>query len=151
MGETNTVFECCIEVPYHAVKKNSRPVFNGKLCTSARVKKAERFFLPALQRAKLDHNIHNPIGIELRAMLTFFYSASDFFTRDSKTKQLRRKWTVADTLGLGEFVQDSLQKSGVIVNDNQICDVRCIRVCGERTEVKIQLWPLDVDPLQLSL
>jgi hypothetical protein len=140
MGEASTIFECTIPVPYHAVKKNSRPVFNGKLCTNPRTKKAERFFLPALQRAKLDNGIHDPIGIELRAVLTFFYSAADFYTRDTKTKQLRRKWTVADTLGLGEFIQDSLQHQTV-----------GIIVCGERTEVKIQLWPIHVDPLQLSL
>lgn len=99
----------------------------------------------------MDCGITKPISGDLSALFTFFYSASDFYTRDSKTKQLRRKFTVADTLGLGEFIQDAMQDVGVYLNDNQICDVRCIRVCGERTMVKIELWPMSEAPMQMSL
>lgn len=151
MANEEPVFSALLEVPFHAVQKNGRPVFNGRLVSNPRTQKAKRFLLPLLHRARLEHGIYDPIDNDLRCVLVFLYAQRDYFTRDQETKQLRRKQTVADAINLGELIQDCLQWSNIIKDDNQICDVRIVRKWGPRTEVKIELYPYTDEPLELSL
>lgn len=151
MDDEEPVFSTTIEVPFHAVQKNGRPVFRGRLVSNPRTQKAKKFLLPLLHRARLDHGIYEPIGYDLSCLLVFFYAERDYFTRDPQTKLLRRKHTVADTINLGELIQDALQWSNIIGNDNQICDVRILRKCGKSTAVQIELYHYEDPPLQLSL
>ena len=130
------------------VNRRTNQRFIGK---NPRLKSAEEYLLLSLQRERLRCGIEQPIATDLRLVLYFFFSPDDYYLRDPKTKLLRRKKTVPDTLGLGEIIQDCMQDAGIIENDSQIADVRCIRLCGERTEVRIELYDIKDEPLQLAL
>lgn len=109
-----------IETNGHGILKNNKQIFRTKsgrsfISSSDRAKSAQEFLLTKLRIEKLKKRI-DVITCDLNASFHFIYPKSVFFT-----KKGHRSNKVADLSNLYELPQDCLQKSGIILNDSQIC------------------------------
>lgn len=112
------LFHAVIPVDRHIVKKNSRPIWRGRLGKSMALRNAENTLtLAIIQEMKsIDNNQMNyPITTDVSAKITFYFPTKRFFTKEGK-----RNKKLPDISNLYELVQDCLQKAGVLFDDNQI-------------------------------
>lgn len=133
-------FYAKIPVKSHMVSKNRRPIrFNRKtgkpfLGKSGSLESAERHLQLHLMKARHDMNLCLPIRVDCHVALHFHFA--DFYT----AKGLRRK-TLPDLSNLIQIVEDSLQKSGIIENDNLITSLDgSRRLPGKDNFLEIWIW-----------
>lgn len=140
----NLLFMASFDVPYHAVKKNSRPIkykfrkgggrqaFIGK---SPRLENMEYFFKLQFGRIKRQMKIESPITDRVWMMVHFHFPQNVFFTKKGPISQ-----KLPDLSNLYEIVQDCLQKSGVIANDSLIdSHDGSRRIPGDKYKIEIFL------------
>ncbi len=140
-SQEQVLFRAQIPVPYHAIKKNSRPIFKTRgtnrpfIGKSQRLKLAENLLVSELRSRARDHGLNKPIATRLRAVFSFGFPPYLFYT-----KKLVESKRLGDCTNLAEIVQDSLQKAGIIENDSLLAPVTIDRVCADNHVVWIELW-----------
>lgn len=117
----SVLFKCKIQVPKHGIKKNSKMILRNKrtrkpfIASNYQAKALENILINKLRIEKLKQKI-DTITIDVNAKFTFYFPESVYFT-----KKGQRSKNLADISNLYEIVQDALQESGIIFDDNQIC------------------------------
>lgn len=120
------IFEATIPVFRHIVKKNSRPIWRGRIGKSKELVAAEEY-LTAYLKNFLDK--HHPITDKVGCCLTFIFGPDQ-----------KRSYSLTDISNLYELPQDCLQKSGILKNDRLIAHHDGSRKkLGARTLLKIKL------------
>ena len=140
-SQARVLFRAEIPVPYHAIKKNSRPIFKTRgtnrpfIGKSQRLRLAENLLVSELRSRARDHGIDQPIPTRVRCLLSFGFPPDVFYT-----KKLSESKRMGDCTNLAEIVQDSMQKAGVIENDCQLAPITIDRFCASKHVIWIELW-----------
>lgn len=140
-NHTQPVFRATIEVPSHAIKKNSRPIFRnsrtGKsfIGKSERLRSSENFLVQELRRRADAIGLHKPIEARLRCMLWIGFAPHVYYT-----KKLTENRKLGDCTNLAQIVEDALQSAGVIKNDWQLAPITIDRVCTDKNQYTVELY-----------
>lgn len=133
-------FHFKIDLPYHAVKKNNRPIHGRGLKKwigkSDRLKNAEHYLTSMLMDHRIMSGYPKPLTGDLHAV--FIFTFEEYFTKKGE-----RARTLPDLSNLLELPADCLQEAGIIQNDSDIClfDGSC-RLPGKKNQLEIFLYVL---------
>lgn len=109
------LFHCSFPIEKHISKKNNRPVVNGHLIKSAKLRNAEKYLIEKFTYYKNMQKIEKPFNEPLWLIMHFIFPREDYYTKQSKYTQ--RSKFVPDLSNMYEIVQDCLQSAGVIKDD----------------------------------
>lgn len=135
----DVLFHAEIPVEKHVIKKNRRPVFMNKktgarfIGKSQELKEAERYLELTLKSRINELGIESPILGPIWVIMLFYYQNDVFYTKKGEPSKLR-----GDLSNLYQLVEDCLESSGVIGNDDQICSHDLSRrLPSDRTKLEI--------------
>lgn len=101
---------CVNECEGHVVKKNNRPIWNGRPGKSKRLQEAEQFLYLKLSALRTQ-----TITDYMQATFVFYYPYDKIYTKKGTVSKL-----LADLSNLYELPQDQLTKAGIIEDDRLI-------------------------------
>lgn len=137
------LFHTKFPVAKHIVKKNNRPIyFNQKtqrvfLGKSNKLYEAEYYLFQQLKSAAAAQNLFNPIDGPVWVTMKFYFE-------NYYTKKGERSKNLPDLSNLYQLVEDALQTTNIILDDNQImAHDESRRLPGNKNELEITIRQFD--------
>jgi Holliday junction resolvase RusA-like endonuclease len=116
------LFQCCIDVKSHAIKKNSRSIHanprTGRrwIGKSAGLRNAETYLTMAIRQKALRDGPPQPITTPVWVIFHFYFH--DFYVQAKRSGEPKRmSLTLGDLSNLYQLPEDCLVRAGVIKND----------------------------------
>lgn len=131
-----------VELDKHVVKKNNRPIWRGRIGKSKELIHAEDYLKMAFRSQANQQDVKTPIDYPVWLIMHFYFPKEKYFTKESKYKIRSQK--VPDLSNMYEIVQDALQASGVILNDNLVeSHDYSRRLVGDKTLLEVFILKYD--------
>lgn len=134
------LFKSIFKVPKHGISKNSKQILSNKSTGKPFIAKSnsaiflEKYLIRQLTIERIKQRIET-ITCDINSQLIFYYPNTIYFTKKGE-----RSKTIGDLSNLYQMVEDSLQKSGIICNDTQICSHDgSRRVSSDGTEYYLEI------------
>lgn len=138
-----------LNLDYHVVKKNNRPIHKHRrtgirsIGKSQRLINAEEAMTLEFQQQAIVQNLRETLNQPMWAVFHFYFTKETFFTKKGKISK-----NLPDLTNLIELPQDCLTNAGIIEDDSLIHSVDMSRrLVGPRCRLEVYIFTLDIKDL----
>lgn len=125
------LFYANLYVPDHVSKKNNRPIWNGRLGKSEKLRTAESYL------TQIFRNAHKSPTIDVSVQATVIFHFTKYFTKKG-IKSLK----CGDLVNLLQLPLDCLEAAGVIKDDSLVESLDGSRIIhSDQNRLEITLYP----------